>query len=101
MSVVYTDSACKTPYVNQPNPATVTVTRGSVPNSGAVTFNSAGTYYWQAVYSGDNNNKGATSPCMSEILVVNPNTPAMSTAQNVIPNDTATISGATSDVTGA
>ena len=28
-----------------------------------MTFNSAGTYYWQAVYSGDANNNGASSPC--------------------------------------
>jgi hypothetical protein len=29
----------------------------------------AGTFYWQAVYSGDANNKAATSPC-NEVLVV-------------------------------
>ena len=38
-------------------------TSGNVPNSSTVTFNTAGTYYWQAVYSGDANNNGASSPC--------------------------------------
>ena len=43
---------------------TVTVpVSGIVPNSPAATFNSAGTFYWQAVYSGDANNNGASSPC--------------------------------------
>ena len=37
-------------------------TAGAVPNSATVTFNTAGTYYWQAVYSGDANNNGATEP---------------------------------------
>ena len=41
----------------------VTVTSGVVPNSSVATFNSAGTYYWQAVYSGDANNNGASSTC--------------------------------------
>ena len=27
------------------------------------TFGSVGTYYWQAVYSGDANNNAASSPC--------------------------------------
>jgi hypothetical protein len=41
-----------------------------VPDSNAITFNSAGTFYWQAVYSGDTNNNGATSACTSEVLTV-------------------------------
>src|SRR5439155_9640832 len=97
---VFSDSTCTTPYVNQPTPATVTVTSGSVPDSGAVTFNSAGTYYWQAVYSGDANNNPAMSPCTSEVLTVTKKQPGISTAQNLIPNDAATITGATSAVTG-
>ena len=45
-----------------------------MPNSSTVTFNTAGTYYWQAVYSGDTNNNGASSPCTAvtnEQLTVN------------------------------
>jgi hypothetical protein len=71
-----------------------------VPDSNGITFNSAGTFYWQAVYSGDANNNGATSDCQSEQLVVSKNNPSISTAQNLIPNDDATISGATSDAGG-
>ncbi len=57
----YTNNTCTTGTVAV---NTVTVSTGSaVPNSNAVTFNSAGTFYWQAVYSGDNNNNGASSPC--------------------------------------
>ena len=42
---------------------TVTVpASGIVPNSNAATFGSAGTYYWQAVYSGDANNNGDLEP---------------------------------------
>jgi len=43
--------------------AAVTVTNGLVPNSVSHTFNLAGSYSWNAVYSGDTNNNGATSPC--------------------------------------
>ena len=58
---------------------TVTVpTSGIVPNSNAATFSSAGTFYWQAVYSGDTNNNGASSPCTAasnEQLTVNKASP--------------------------
>ena len=37
-----------------------------MPNSSTFTPTSAGTYYWQAVYSGDSNNNGASSHCSSE-----------------------------------
>ncbi len=49
---------------------TVTVTSGTVPDSPSVTFNSAGTFYWAAFYSGDGNNKAAVSDCSSEVLVM-------------------------------
>ncbi|MDA4123928.1 MAG: hypothetical protein OK438_00565 [Thaumarchaeota archaeon] len=41
----------------------VTVSGGAVPNSVSQTFNTAGLYGWEAVYSGDANNNGATSSC--------------------------------------
>src|SRR5262249_36506404 len=44
-----------------------------VPDSNGVQFNQAGTFFWQAVYSGDANNNGATSACQSETLVIAPN----------------------------
>jgi hypothetical protein len=88
---VYTDNACSQ---GAQDAGTVTVTNGNVPDSNPITFNTAGDYFWQAVYSGDANNIGATSVCTSEHLVVTKKQPAMTTAPNLIPNDDATISGA-------
>jgi TadE-like protein len=64
---VYTNSTCS---AGAQAAGTVTVAGGVVPQSTSIPFNTAGTYYWQAVYSGDSNNNGATSPCGSEILSV-------------------------------
>jgi len=88
---VYTNDTCTD---NPQSAGTVTVTNGVVPDSDPITFNTAGDYYWQAVYSGDSNNDGATSVCTSEHLVVTKKQPAMTTAPNLIPNDDATITGA-------
>jgi hypothetical protein len=87
---VYTDNACTNVFAAA---GTKTVTNGAVPDSDPVTFTAAGTFYWQAVYSGDNNNLPATSDCTSETLVVTKAQPGISTAQNLLPNDDATISG--------
>ncbi len=89
---VYTDSSCTQ---NPRGAGTVTVANGVVPDSDTLSFDHAGTFFWQAVYSGDANNNGATSPCTSEQLVVTPNSPSIVTAQHLIPNDDATISGTT------
>jgi hypothetical protein len=94
---VYSDSSCSTFLADA---GTKTVTNGVVPNSNGVQFNSAGTFYWQAVYSGDANNNGATSVCTSEALVISKNSPTMTTAQHLIPNDDATLTGATSSAGG-
>jgi hypothetical protein len=77
-----------------------TVTNGVVPDSGNLTLNTAGTYSFQAVYSGDTKNNGATSVCSTEQLVVTPRQPTASTAQNLIPNDTFTL-GAAFNPTGS
>jgi hypothetical protein len=87
---VYTDSACT---LGAQSAGTKTVTNGVVPDSNGITFNSAGDFYWQAVYSGDGNNNSATSVCTDEHLVVNKAQPGIGTAQNLLPNDDATISG--------
>jgi alpha-tubulin suppressor-like RCC1 family protein len=52
----------------------VTVTGGSVPDSADFVFTSAGTYYWQASYSGDALNQPSTSACneSSETVTVLP-----------------------------
>ncbi len=67
---VYNNSACTTGAVDA---GTRTVTNGVVPNSSSVQFNTAGTYYWQAVYGGDANNTTATTACVSG-TVTNPAT---------------------------
>ena len=94
---VYTDSACS---LGAQDAGTVTVTNATVPDSNPITFNQSGDYYWQAVYSGDANNQGATSVCTSEHLVVTKKHPAITTAPNLLPNDDATISAATASATG-
>jgi PKD repeat protein len=43
--------------------SSVTVAAGVVPNSASQTFNTAGSFSWNAVYSGDANNSVATSAC--------------------------------------
>ncbi len=73
--------------------STKTVTNGGVPDSADFTPLNAGTYSFQAVYSGDLDNNPATSVCSTEQLVVNPNHPAISTTQNLLPNDSAALSG--------
>jgi hypothetical protein len=87
---VYTNDTCTQ---GARDAGTVTVTNGSVPDSSSLTFNNAGTFYWQAAYSGDPNNSPATSLCTSETLIVNKLKPTNSTAQNLIPNDNFTLSG--------
>jgi uncharacterized repeat protein (TIGR01451 family) len=66
---VYSDNECENKVADG---GTVNVTDGSVPNSNDVTLSAAGTYYWQASYSGDANNKAAISVCTDEKLVVAP-----------------------------
>jgi hypothetical protein len=84
----------------------VTVTNGVVPDSASQQFSSAGTYSWNAVYSGDSSNNGATSPC--ELLTVNRATPTLTTQVSnsgtitvgAGATDTATLSGGFGTVTG-
>jgi len=54
---------------------TVTVTNGAVPNSNTVTFPNAGTFFWAAFNSGDQNNTATASACSGERLAVTKPTP--------------------------
>jgi hypothetical protein len=81
--------------------STQPVTNGVVPDSDPISFSNAGTYSFQAVYTGDANDNGATSTCSTEQLVVNKNQPTQSTAQSLIPNDSFTLSGGAAPVTGS
>jgi hypothetical protein len=58
--------------------AAVKVTNSVVPNSASYAFKTAGTYSWEAVYSGGPNNRGATSPC-EKLTVLSVTTPASHT----------------------
>jgi len=88
---VYSDDTCTT--VAQ-QAGTKTVSNGLVPNSNSITFDDAGTWYWQAVYSGDDSNAGAISTCTEETLVIDPSpTPtshATATGTIIIHGQTAT-----------
>src|SRR5205085_2991991 len=92
---VYTDVNCT---LNPQDAGTVQVSDGDVPDSNALQFNTAGNFYWQVVYSGDDNNNSATSPCNSEegehLLVDNP---SISITKN--PKSQAIDSGGTANFT--
>src|SRR5439155_256539 len=88
---VYSDDTCDTFFAAA---GTKTVVNGVVPNSDAITFNHAGVFYWQATYSGDANNNGATSSCNSEIVTVEQNIPQISTTAS----GNVTVGGRISDV---
>jgi hypothetical protein len=64
---VYSEKECKTLAAEA---GKVSVTSGSVPASTEETLK-AGTYYWQATYSGDANNLSTSSTCGKEVLTVN------------------------------
>src|SRR5262249_61999038 len=105
---VYTNNTCTALATGlQPVPAAVTVTGGVVPNSAAVTFPSAGTFFWQASYSGDANNNAATSTCTSETLTVGKASPTIATTLSSgsitvggSVHDSATLTGATTGAGG-
>ncbi len=87
---VYTNNACT---AGAQNAGVKAVTNGSVPNSDSIQFNTPGSYFWQAVYSGDTYNTAATSSCQSGALHVF----ATSTPLGRITVDKVTVpSGATS-----
>ncbi len=77
---VYSDAACTTQFADA---GTKTITGGTVPDSDPITFSTAGTYYWQASYSGDTNNNASTSLCGSEtVTAVGPPTATITTPPN-------------------
>ena len=104
---IYTNNTCTTLATvagdgisGQPTGGSVTA--GAPANSSAVTFNKAGSFWWQASYSGDNNNVSAKSPCTEEPLTVNPKHPTIDTV--LVPASPITVGGLTHDtssLTGA
>jgi hypothetical protein len=75
----------------------VTVNNGIVPNSGSHTFNVVGSYSWDAVYTGDGNNAGSTSPC-EPLTVSQATTTTTVTCSGVL--CTATVTGFSGTITG-
>jgi hypothetical protein len=64
---VYSEKACKELVTKA---GEVTVKEGKIPASEEKKLEAGAIYYWQAVYSGDANNSGSTSPCGKEVLTV-------------------------------
>jgi hypothetical protein len=99
----WSDSACTAGRTSE---GALPVTgNGPYSPSSSVTYNNAGTYYWDAEYSGDSNNKPAKSAC--EQLTVGTVAPTITTqlASNPIgvgqsEKDNAILSGATSTAGG-
>jgi hypothetical protein len=65
--LVYADEECEELVAKA---GEVVVEGATVPASSSVELEAPGTYYWQAVYSGDELNPAATSPCTSELAIV-------------------------------
>jgi hypothetical protein len=103
---VYSDDACT--KLVRAGEAEASTTPGALPASAPVTLDTAGTYYWQASYSGDPANEASLSPCGSETETVTaaPTTlatslsgggksgTAISVPAGTAVTDTATLSGA-------
>jgi hypothetical protein len=66
---VYSDTNCDLAH-KVADAGTKTVSNGLVPNSDAVTFSQAGTFSWQASYSGDSLNNPTINSCGSETVTV-------------------------------
>jgi len=69
---VFTNSNCSTLYsaAGVTNPQTKSLVGGIVPASDPIPFNSAGTFYFTADYSGDGQNLASSSACQEEVLTV-------------------------------
>jgi hypothetical protein len=97
-----TAAATSPTFPGDGNSATVTIAAdGTIPPSPTLTFDTPGTFWWQASYSGGGRNGPAVSVCSSEPLVVQPVQPTIATTPNPTVltigngasfNDTATIS---------
>jgi hypothetical protein len=77
---VYNDSSCGGSSTQLGVP--VTVINGLVIESRPTSFSAAGSYSFQAVYSGDGSDNGATSPCEPMTISAPPQTSVESTTEN-------------------
>jgi len=104
---VYSENSCTSSLGVANNPSVVAVTNAVVPESATITFDQAGTYYWNAVYGGDPNNNPTSSACVA--LTVNnavpslelTTSPAGSIAVDTAATGIATLTGATATAAGS
>ncbi|MCI0345696.1 MAG: DUF11 domain-containing protein, partial [Chloroflexi bacterium] len=93
---VFSDSDCETLVFDA---GTRAVVNGVPGDSDEYTINLAGSYYWQADYSGDAKNNAASSPCNLEIVTAAANIPSIETSADETVtigdsiHDSATLSG--------
>lgn len=81
---VYTNNSCTADKIDA---GVKTVANGTVSSSNSIQFNTVGTRYFQAVYSGDQFNSGATGQCQTFSVIGSPSTP------NPVPVGNGTFSG--------
>lgn len=81
---VYTNNSCTADKIDA---GVKLVSSGVASSSNAIQFNTVGTRYFQAVYSGDQFNSGATGQCQTFEVIGSPSTP------NPVPVGNGTISG--------
>ncbi len=81
---VYTNNSCTADKVDA---GTKSVSNGVVSSSNSIQFNTVGTRYFQAVYSGDQFNSGATGTCQTFAVIGSPSEP------NPVPAGSGAISG--------
>jgi len=97
---LYSNNDC-TGEVDDLTPATNTVVNGAVPDSDSHTFNTAGTWYFWASYSGDPKNNPASSGCADEPITIGKNTPSPSSLPQVQIRDTISVTGFAAPSAGA
>lgn len=81
---VYTNNSCTADKIDA---GVKTVANGTVSSSNSIQFNTVGTRYFQALYSGDQFNAGASGQCQTFSVIGSPSTP------NPVPVGNGTLSG--------
>jgi hypothetical protein len=95
---LYSDSSCKDLVANL-TPSPDAVSGGVVLNSEPYVFTSAGTWYFQATYSGDPNNLAAVSVCGNELFTVSPTPTPTGSVSAATSTPTPTPAGAVAGIT--
>jgi hypothetical protein len=103
-SVAFKYYGSSTDCTDNPTTTGTAVAGGSLSSGSAsssvVQFNSSGTFYWRAFFTGTNGNNDSMSPC-NEILTVSKGTPTVTTFPTLRPQDKATLSNITSGGSGS